>query len=206
MNDETRLDAEALIVADLDRRQRAKRWHFVPAVLLGLLGIGGMLVISGVRRDLFEQAPWELVTQISLWLVCLVLLPAIGVGLWFPKRATRIALAFGAVLLTVVSTTGFEFHAGDGGHLLGCGGFILAFGAGLLAVGVVSGAFIQRRRSSAAYWVAGGVSLTALNTLTWHCPMSGLAHVMPAHVGGAVALMAMASVVGWLAHRRRAGE
>ncbi len=90
-----------------------------------------------------------------------------------------------------------------GVHIDSCLVMLVIFGIGLLALGLFSGAFVQRRRPSAIYWVAAGVTLAALSTVTWHCPKTGAEHVMPNHLGGALALMLLACVVGFVAHRRR---
>jgi hypothetical protein len=72
----------------------------------------------------------------------------------------------------------------------------------LLGLGFISGAFVQRRRASSVFWVAAGLSLAALNVATWHCPITGLLHVVPGHLGGAALLLVLAAVVGMWAHRR----
>lgn len=200
-----RIDAKALIEKDLDNLRSERRRHFVPALLLMVLCLGGFIMIRGTRPDLLEQPPWQLLVQITLWGMCLVVFPAIGLGLLFPNRGTRIALAVGGVVLTIAATMGWPFQVvpNHGFQLGGCLKMLLIFGAGLLGLGLFSGAFVQRRRSSAVYWVAAGVTLAALNTITWHCPETGAEHVMPNHLGGAIGMMLLASVVGFIVHRRR---
>lgn len=205
-----RLDVDALIQGDLARSQRARRRHFLPALLLTLLVCGGLLAITGVRGDLLDQPPWQLLLQISLWLLCFLIFPAIGLGLIFPSRGARVLLAVGGVLATVAAAIGqpgihdlegLRRHL-EGEHGLGCGVVLLAAGGVILAIGVLSGAFVQRRRPAAVYWITAGVTLAALNTVTWHCPATGLAHVLPGHLGGALVLLALASVIALVAHVR----
>jgi hypothetical protein len=200
------LDARALIEGDLDQLQRERRRHFVPALLLAAVALGSFIVIGGVRPDLLSQPPWQLLIQVALWALCLVVFPAIGLGLMFPGRVVRVLLAVGAVLLTFAATLGWPSDLvpnHDRFSFDGCMMMLTLFGVGLLGLGLFSGAFVQRRRTSAVYWIAAGVALAALNTVTWHCPNTGAAHVMPNHIGGAVVMMVLASVVGFVVHRRR---
>lgn len=197
-------DVSELILADLDRRQKAKRRHFVPALILMALSAASMLLVAGVRPDLLEQPTWVLAIHAALWATCLVALPAVGVGLWFPSRWQRVGLVLLAVGLTGFTTLGLATDSPMSFSIDHCGAIVIAYGAMLVALGVVSGAFAQRRRAAASYWIAGGVSLTALQTLTFQCPQTGMAHIMWNHVGGAVVLLALAGAVGVWAHRGRA--
>jgi hypothetical protein len=199
--------AKDLICADLEAQQRRKRAHFVPALLLAGIVVVGSIVAFGARPDLLQQPPGQLVLQILLWGACLFVFPAIGVGLFFPGRVTRIVLAVGAIAMTVVATTGWPFaernlldHAHDGWG--GCVTLTLGMGILLLCIGFLSGAFVQRRGLSAVFWVGAGLSLMALNVITWHCPQSGLLHVLPGHLGAAVVLLVLAVVVGIVARSK----
>ncbi len=213
MTEEPRIDINALIVGDLERKQVAKRRHFLPALLLVLLFVGGSLAVLGVRADLFDQPPWQLALQLLLWLLCFLVFPAIGLGLFFPKRSTRFSLALLAVVATIAAAAGQGLstiadlsHHLNGEHGLGCVWFMLTAGLIILAIGYLSGAFIQRRRPSAVYWITAGVALASLNMVTWHCPATGLAHVLPSHLGGAVLLLLFASVIALFAHFRQKRE
>ncbi|MEZ4454306.1 MAG: hypothetical protein R3B09_32940 [Nannocystaceae bacterium] len=206
------LDAHALITGDLARQRRARRRHFVPALLLVLLVVGAALAITGVRGDLLHQPPWQLALQIALWGLCLLVFPAIGLGLLFPGRGARFALAVAAVFVTVAAAIGQEAGALDfasfghhlaGEHGFGCGVVLILAGVIILAIGLISGAFVQRRRPAAVYWITAGVTLAALNTVTWHCPATGLAHVLPGHLGAATLLLVLASVIAVIAHLRQ---
>ncbi len=200
--------AKELICADLDVQRRRKRAHFVPALLLAGVVVVGSIVMFGARPDLLQQPPGQLALQIVLWVACLFVFPAIGVGLLFPGRATRIVLAVGAVLMTVVATTGWPFadhrnlldHAH--GQFGGCVTITLAMGTMLLAIGFMSGAFVQRRGFGSVFWIAAGLSLMALEVVTWHCPQSGLTHVLPGHLGAALLLLLLAVVVGFIARSK----
>lgn len=200
-----RPDACELITADLERQCRARRTHFLPALLLALVVGVGTLVAVGTRPDLLEQGPIQLAALAGLWVLCLVIFPAIGVGLLFVGRTTRLALVAAGVLATVMLTSGWpdgtasmHVHGGSG---LGCLPLTLGTGVLLLGIGFLSGAFVQRRAVASIFWVAAGLSLMALNVVTWHCPRTGLPHVLPHHLGGALALLVVAVIVGVLARR-----
>jgi hypothetical protein len=206
--DRESIDAAELILADLRALQRERRRHFLPALFIVVFAIGGATVLVGLRPDLLAQPWWQLVVQCVLWVLCLIVFPAIGLGLLFPSRGVRIGLAAGAVGLTMLATLGlpgpdllgpdehFNFHGG-------CGVLIAVYAAVVLLMGLLSGAFVQRRKASAVYWIAAGISLTALTAITWHCPLTGAAHVLPSHLAVAAVLMVATSLVGYLAHRRR---
>jgi hypothetical protein len=201
------IDAAKLIIGDLESAQRRRRRHFFPALAIVVLVIGGAMVLMGLRPDLLEQPWWQLGLQCVLWILCLAVFPAIGLGLWFPSRAVRIGLAAGAVGLTVLATLGvpsptmFEPDAHGG---LGCGLMILVYAVVVLVMGLLSGAFVQRRRAAAVYWIAAGIALTGLTAITWQCPETGASHVLPSHLGVAVGLMIATSLIGMVARRRKA--
>jgi hypothetical protein len=197
-------DAFDAIVEDLTRTQTARRVHFLPALMLVAITVIGTLVTMSVRPDLLEQPASQLALQAVLWVMCLIVMPAIGVGLVFPGRRTRIVLAALAVATAVAATTGWPMspHGGDSGGVDRCMTLVLGTGVLLLGIGFLSGAFIQRRRVTSVFWVAAGLTLAALNLVTWHCPQSGLMHVLPSHLGGAMLLLLVAGAVGILAHRR----
>ncbi len=200
------------ISAELGHEQQQRRAHFQPALLLSLVVVIAPLVVFGVRPDLLELPPERLAVQILLWVLCLVVFPALGVGIVFVGRRMRYALALAAVALTVVASTGWPFPASPAAphahaHAMapwGCLSVTLITGVAMLGIGVVSGAFVQRRRVSAVFWVAAGLSLVALNVVTWHCPASGMLHIVPLHLGGAAALLGLAAIVGWVVRRRDA--
>lgn len=199
------VDAASLIAADLDRTQARRRRHFAPALVLVAVVVGGSFVALETRPDLLEQPPAQLALQVALWGLCLFIFPAIGVGLMFPRRSTRIGLATLAVLASVAATTGWPFagaELGDHAHAYG-GCLALTVGTGilLLGIGFLSGAFVQRRRFGSIFWIAAGLALMALNVVTWHCPVSGLLHVASGHLGGAALLLGLAVLVGIGARR-----
>ena len=202
-------DVAQVILKDLELEQRDRRRHFLPALFIVVLALGGGFLMTGMRPDLLEQPWWQLALQCLLWILCLIVFPAIGLGLMFPSRGARIGLAAGAVGLTLLATLGLPSAEMFGGadkhfHLAGgCGMMITVYAVAVLLMGLISGAFVQRRKLSAVYWIAAGISLTALTAITWHCPMNGAAHVLPSHLGVAAAMMIGVSVIGMVAHRRR---
>ena len=197
-------DALDAICQSLSQEQKQKRAHFLPALMLAAIIVIGTLVTMSVRPDLMRQPPAQLAVQMLLWVICLVIMPAIGVGLLFPGRRTRILLALAAVAAAVAASTGWPLapHVDGGDGVDRCLAVVMGAGALLLGIGFLSGAFIQRRRMTSVFWVAAGLTLAALNLVTWHCPQSGLMHVLPSHLGGATLLLAVAIGVGMLAHRR----
>ncbi|PRP90575.1 hypothetical protein ENSA5_63780 [Enhygromyxa salina] len=207
MQERPTIDAAKLIVADLESRQRDRRRHFIPALAIVVLALGGAMLLMGLRPDLLDQPWWQLALQCVLWVLCLIVFPAIGLGLVFPSRGARIALAVGTVGLAILATLGLpeghmfgpDKHFDLGG---GCGMMITVYATVVLLMGLLSGAFVQRRKTSAVYWIAAGISLTALTAITWQCPVNGAAHVVPSHLGVAAALMIGTSVIGILARRR----
>ncbi len=201
------IDAKHIIESDLQDLQTRRRRHFGLALVLAIAATGTAVAL-GVRPDLLQQPPLQLVAQAVLWLLCLVLFPAIGVGLYFPGRWTRIVLALTGVTAMVVATTGWPRVAHGGANHGSWAGLdpclltVLASGTLLLALGVFSGAFVQRRRATSVYWVAAGLSLAALDLVTWMCPLNGLQHVLPSHFGGAGLLLVLAVLVGLWVHRQ----
>jgi len=202
-------DAYAAILQDLQRNQSSRRQHFLPALMLVAIVVVGFFVVMHTRPDLMDQPPLVLALQCMLWALCLLVMPAIGVGLFFPSRGLRIGLAVTAVFCATAATTGWpigdHMHGGHGGFGR-CGGLVIGTGVLLLGVGFLSGAFVQRRRMTAIFWVAAGLTLAALNVVTWHCPESGLMHILPSHVGGAAILLAAAVAIGIISHRRAARD
>ncbi len=205
------LDVAALIVADLESSQQKRRRHFLPALAIVVLALCGGMVVIGMRPDLLAQPWWQLAIQCVLWVLCLIVFPAIGLGLLFPTRGARVGLAVGAVGLTLLATLGFDQTAADIAEAHShdrwwCAKMITIYAVMVLLMGLLSGAFVQRRRASAVYWIAAGISLTALNAITWQCPVTGAAHVLPSHLAMAAVLMIATSLVGVWAHRKPRGE
>lgn len=201
------LDAARLITADLEASRRARARHFVPALVVSLLVVGGFLVLSGLRPDLWRQPVGQLLAQLAVWALCLVALPAVGLGLWFPSRPLRVALVIAAVLAAALAALGPALWAmaGQGPRLDFCVGATVGAGFVLLGIGVLSGAFAARRRAGSALWVSGGVSLMALVATVWHCPSDDPGHNLFSHLGAAALLMVLASAAGLLVHRRQRG-
>lgn len=202
-------DAFEAIRAEMGQTQRERRAHFRPALVLSVVVVIAPLVVMGVRPDLLQLPPAQLAVQVLLWVLCLLVFPALGVGVLFVGRTTRYLLALAAVALTVVASTGWPFvdvaaHTHGGEASYACMSVTLTVGVGMLGLGVLSGAFVQRRRMTAVFWIAAGLALVALNVVTWHCPASGMLHVLPSHVGGAALLLVLAAVVGWFVRRREA--
>jgi hypothetical protein len=205
MSEPKPIDAAKLIMADLESCQRQRRRRFIPALAIVVLAVGGSTLVVGLRPDLLDQPWWQLAIQCVLWLLCLVVFPAIGLGLLFPSRGARLVLATSAVGLTMLATLGLPsatmFEA-DGHFHGGCGAMITSYGMVVLLMGLLSGAFVQRRKTAAVYWIAAGIALTGLTAITWQCPQTGASHVLPSHLGVAAALMLGTALIGLLAHRR----
>lgn len=205
------LDAVGLIVADLHANRQARVRHFMPALVLSLLLVGGFLVLEGLRPDLWRQPVGQLGAQLAVWLLCLVALPAVGLGLWFPARSLRIMLVVAAIGAAAGAALGPDLWAmfiggsvpGQGPRLDYCINATVGAGFVLLALGVLSGAFAARRRASSALWVSGGMTLMALDATVWHCPSADPGHNLYSHLGAALLLMLLASVAGLIVHHRQ---
>ncbi|MBA3548066.1 MAG: hypothetical protein H0T76_16415 [Nannocystis sp.] len=205
------LDALGLIVADLRAGRQARVRYFMPALVLALLLVGGFLVLEGLRPDLWRQPLGQLGAQLAVWLLCLVAMPAVGLGLWFPARSLRIVLVIAAIAAAAVAALGQDLWAiltgggvpGQGPRLDYCLGATVGAGFVLLALGVLSGAFAARRRASSALWVSGGMSLMAFVVSVWHCPSADPGHNLYSHLGAALLLMLLASGAGLIAHHRQ---
>lgn len=200
-------DAYQAILQDLQETQTSRRKHFLPALMLIAIMVVGFFVVMHTRPDLMDQPPAMLALQCVMWGLCLLVMPAIGVGLMFPSRKIRVGIAIGAVFCATAATTGWPIaahipHGGNGGFDR-CLTVVVGTGVLLLGIGFLSGAFIQRRRVSSVFWIAAGLTLAALNVVTWHCPESGLMHVLPSHVGGAAMLLGVAVMLGIVSHRGR---
>ncbi|MBZ5714425.1 hypothetical protein [Nannocystis pusilla] len=207
----TEIDARALIAGDLAERRRERLQHFRPAWLLtAAIPIVG-LVLTGARDDLWAQPAWMLGLQALVWGLALFALPALGLGLWFPGRAARVVLgllaaavafvvAAGPALFDMSYPTGMEDHPI---YQVGCASLTLGAGALVLAVCALSGAFVQRRRSAGALWLAAAIALLGVLTTTWHCVITGLDHTLPSHLGAGVLMLLVAGLVGAGLHRRQ---
>lgn len=203
------LDAVQLIVADLQATRRARTRHFLPALILSLMVVGGLLVLEGLRPDLWHQPVGQLLAQLAVWALCLVALPAVGLGLWFPSRPLRLLLVIAAMVAAALAALGRDLwtaleRSGQGPRLDFCVSATVGAGFVLLAIGVLSGAFAGRR-AGRALWVSGGLSLMALDVTLWHCPSDDPGHNLYSHLGAALLLMVLASVAGLIVHRRQRG-
>jgi hypothetical protein len=192
-------------MADLESCRRRRRRDFIPALIVVAVALAGALLFLGLRPDLLEQPWWQLAVQCVLWALCLVVFPAIGLGVVFPSRATRVGLAVAAVALTLLATLGLPHDAmfePDTHSGVGCGLLITSYVGAVLLLGLLHGAFVQQRKAAATYWIAAGIALTGLTAITWQCPVTGAAHVLPSHLGVAAAMMVAVSLLGVLIRQR----
>ncbi|HEY8379048.1 MAG TPA: hypothetical protein VIK91_21295 [Nannocystis sp.] len=209
----TTLDARALITEDLAARRRERAQHFRAAWVLAVLIPALGLLATGVRGDLWQQPAWVLGLQLLVWPLALFALPAIGLGLWFPGRAARVALGVLAAAVAVAVAAGpvlFDMSYAPGpedhpAYRVGCALLTLGAGALVLAVCALSGAFAQRRRRAAGLWLAAAIALIGVETTTWHCVIINLDHTLPSHLGAGVLMLLLAGLVGAALHRRQRG-
>lgn len=201
------IDACKAIEADLVSQAREKRRHFLPAIALVVMVAGGVFATMGMRPDLLTQPSWQLAIQIAAWVMCLLVFPAIGVGLLFPGRSTRIALAVFGTALAVVAATGWP-PLGGAPEVGARPCWMLVVGSAVMffSIGVLSGAFAQRRSVSSVFWVVGGLGLCSLAAITWVCPSASAPHVLGGHLGPAAAFVVVAAAVATWVHRRRRGQ
>ncbi|MEZ4426087.1 MAG: hypothetical protein R3A51_00190 [Nannocystaceae bacterium] len=211
MNEREKLDARLLISDDLAVLQRERRRHFAPALALVIIALTVLVLLLGIRPDMFDQPWWQLTLQGVVWVQCLLILPAIGLGLLFPGRGVKLVVALAAVVTTFFAAVGLpgpfpgfsallEHAFGRG---VGCISFVFAAGAGLLLIGHFSGAFAQRRRREAVLWITAGITMAVVDAITWHCPASDPLHTLSTHIGTALVVLAFASATAALAHTRR---
>ena len=196
-------DALSTISRDLGSLRARRRRRFLPAAVVALVIVAGSVLTVGLRPGLFEQPGWQILLQAAVWMICLIAFPAIGVGLWFPGRGTRLALAVCGVALAIASAVRVPFRAGVEDAMGGPCWLVLAgCGLALLAVGASSGAFAQRRARSSTFWIAAGLALAALEVVTWTCPSAETEHVVTMHFGPALLVVVIAATAGALLHRR----
>jgi hypothetical protein len=194
--------AQHAIDADLRALTREKRRHFLPAFVAWVAVAAVVFSIAGIRGSLLEQPWWQILAQVGVWTLCLGVLPAVGLGVIFPTARTKALLICAALVLTIAGS--FDWSVNPGGPwLVGpCFALQTVVGVALLAIGGWSGAFLQRARPAAGFWIASGVAMAALNTSTWHCADTTFGHVVPNHIGGGVAMLLCAAILGHFLHRR----
>ena len=198
------IDAKRLIVSDLEALRRERAQHFRGALVLLALGSAAALTIVGKRPDLLAQPTAQLGAQALNWALGLAVLPAIGLGLWFPSAGIRRALAGLSVVAVGLVAAGPALWSSSaatvplthGLSLVRC--VLLVFGSGALAliVGATSGAFGVRRRPAMTLWLATAVTSIAIGAVAWHCPRTDPAHTLPSHAGSGLALALFAAGVG----------
>ena len=147
-------DVFAAIEADLEAEATRKRRHFLPALVGASSLIVGLLAMAGVREDFAGLPLWRQVALSGSWLVCGLLFPAIGAGLWFPRRGVRTALALGGISLSVLAVVGWPLGHEEPHAAAPCGIALLVLGAGLIGIGALSGAFAMRRSIGSSAWYA----------------------------------------------------
>lgn len=190
------------INADLAAEQGRKRRHFGPAMVLAVLVVGSLFAMHGLRTDLAHLPAWRLGVLAVSWLLCLWLLPAIGVGLWFPSRTTRVVLVATAITLAPLGAFGWPMQPSTAGFQAPCGAMLLGVGLVFGVLGALSGAFAQRRAVRSTFWVAGGITLAALGSVTWICPNDAADHITSTHLMPALGLAVLVGLIGVVVHRR----
>lgn len=196
-------DAFDAIGADLSADTREKRRHFLPAVVGAVSLIFALLAMAGIREDFIEMPLWRQIALGASLVVCGLLFPAVGVGLWFPSRNTRIALAIAGLAFPLAAVVGWPPGTGPAEHATSCGIALVGLGTGLVGVGALSGAFAQRRSASSATWVAAGLTLAALATTSWICPIDDGRHLAWGHLIPGLGFAALALALGRRLHRRQ---
>ena len=198
-------DVLGAIEADLAAAAAEKRRHFFPALIGAASLIAAMLAMAGIRDDVLEMPLWRQIALTGSWIVCGLLFPAVGVGVWFPRRAARIGLVVAGIVLPVAAVIGWPLGHDEPHGAAPCGVALLVLGAGLVGIGALSGAFAQRRAVASSAWVATGLTLAALATTSWVCPVDEGGHLTRGHIVPGLVLAALAVVLGrWLHARQRA--
>jgi hypothetical protein len=193
------------IEAQLGDGLRARRARFWAAFVAAAMVLGGGLWMMGPRPDLIALPAAGLVLAAVLVIAVLVL-PAIGAGVFFPSRTTSLGL-FGAALAGL----GYVVIAGvDRGPWVG--GPVAPFGpcatagasvASVLLVAALFGrAFVERRARRAVVWTAAGVGISAATFVTSVCQSHDPAHLLLAHGVPALCAVAAAALIGLWAHSK----
>lgn len=199
-----KFDALEAIGSDLSAASREKRRHFLPAVAGAMALVLGLLAMAGIRDDFAQLPLWRQISLGGSWIVGGLLFPAVGVGLWFPGRATRSLLAVLGIALPLAAVVGWPPGSDPPHSAVPCGVALAVLGGALLGVGTLSGAFAQRRSASATAWVAAGLTVAAMATTSWICPVDAVPHLAWGHLGPALALSLLALSLGrWLHGRQR---
>jgi len=197
-------DILGAIEADLDAAAAEKRRHFLPALIGATSLIVALLAMGGIRDDFVDMPPWRQIALAGSWIVCGLLFPAVGVGLWFPRRATRIGLVVTGIALPLSAVVGWPLGHEEPHGAAPCGIALFVLGAGLVGIGALSGAFAQRRSVGSSAWVATGLTLAALATTSWVCPVDEGGHLTWGHVVPGLVFATVAVVLGrWLHARQR---
>jgi hypothetical protein len=188
--------ARGAIFDDLSTLHRERRAHFGTSAIV-LAAIVGALVATTLRSDLLTQPLPALVAQISLWGLGLLVLPAIGVGLWFPRRGASIAVVASTIVLASIATLwpaqGPVEPAGLEPRCLMAVGMV---GAIALAATMLTGAFHQCNRRSTRSWLAGGIAILSLVATVWMCSAPGVVHMLTSHIGAALGVAFVAVLIG----------
>ncbi len=197
-------DVFDVIGADLSAAVSEKRRHFVPATIGAISLIVALVAMAGIREDFLEMPIWRQGALGMSWVICGLLFPAVGVGLWFPRRGTRIALATAGLLLPLCAVVGWPLGHDDPHPVGPCGMALVVLGAGLVGIGALSGAFAQRRSAKSTTWVAAGLTLAAVATTSWICPVDEAGHLVWGHLVPGLAFVVVAMALGrWLHARAR---
>ena len=197
---------QGAIEADLESLKREKRRHFFPAFVAWIAVAAVVFSLAGIRGSLLLQPWWQVLAQGAVWVMCLGVLPAIGLGVIFPGRVTKTLIIVSALGLTILGSFDWSVEPGGSWIVGPCFALQTVVGVALLAIGGWSGAFVQRARPAAGFWIASGVALAALNTSTWHCADTTFGHVIPNHIGGGLAMLLCAAILGQLLHRQHFDE
>jgi hypothetical protein len=198
-------DAATAIREELCAQRRRRRTRFGLSALLATSGFGGIVAVWA-RPDLWDQ-PWpQLAGQIALWVLGLLVLPAIGVGLWFPGRMSSGSVAL-LTLLAIVLATGSGWPApaldGEPTRSGSCAGIVGLVGAAGIGLALSSGAFIQCRRRASTLWLAAAIGVLALVAPLWVCTGAAQRHVWTDHLGFALVVAIAAAGLGrWMGSTR----
>ncbi len=193
------------IGADLSAGVQEKRRHFLPAVIGAISLIFALIAMAGIREDFVAMPMWRQLALGVSWLICGLLFPAVGVGLWFPGRTTRVVLAISGVVIPLCAVVGWPIGGAAPHQAASCGMALVALGTGLVGIGALSGAFAQRRAANSTAWVAAGLTLAALATTSWICPVDHGEHLAWGHLVPGLAFAALALALGRRLHRRARG-
>lgn len=200
------VDAVSVITRDLGRLHKRRRQRLVVVGIASTLAVVGMLASVGARPDWLEQPLSRLVVHAIVVGLGLVVFPAIGFGLLFPRPKTRYVLVAAAVLAGVAVALAWPPSRASTAALtsnLSCMLVTATTGLVLLVIGLVGRVFRERPSGAGVFWLAASLYLLCSNAIACHCPNEHWTHTLPSHLAAALLMGLGAAAIGSILPRQR---